>query len=144
MFLSEFLCYVLFLVVIPGVNGWWSIDVYISTIVLVYIMNHFLVNSECSISCLYIIIIPGLFIKKQKQNKTQTTQKISNIEIVDICQFCVHVFALPFYTHYVGDHLMHILYQSCLILFFDKFLRWFLFHIHFTHFCFLASLFFSH
>lgn len=83
--------------------------------------------------CLYIIIIPGLFIKKQKQNKTQTTQKISNIEIVDICQFCVHVFALPFYTHYVGDYLMHILYQSCLILFFDKFLRWFSFHIHFTH-----------
>lgn len=28
---------------------------------------------------------------------------------------------------------MHILYQSCLILFFDKFLRWFSFHIHFTH-----------
>lgn len=96
-------------------------------------MNHFLVNSECSISCLYIIIIPGLFIKKQKQNKTQTTQKISNIEIVDICQFCVHVFALPFYKHYVRDHLMHILYQSCLILFFYKFLRWFSFHIHFTH-----------
>lgn len=85
-------------------------------------MNHFLVNIECSIS-LFMHHYYSRTLYKKKKNKTQTTQKISNIEIVDICQFCVHVFALPFYTHYEGDHLMHILYQSCLILFFDKFLR---------------------